>query len=258
MLNLEDCTNTCILINSCPKYNYLAVISVQLIRRYAPDIKWPLYVATTGLSEKEEGVLKTLAVHYVNQTEEENTDFIESRIHSLRFLQNHYSSVLLLQDDFFLDRNPLYTKLYESVKLVEKGVSCARLMPCPGPTGEALEQSSEWKWIQEDAPYLFSFQAGLWSLPWLIEFFEEMVKESLLDFPKYKCKKNHYWLTVNPCETAIGVSVCKRLGYKAVGFGRAGPWSNAVFLSPWPYRPTAVEKGVIQPWAKEMIKREGF
>ena len=75
---------------------------------------------------------------------------------------------------------------------------------------------------------------------------------------KYKCKKNHYWLTVNPCETAIGVSVCKRLGYKAVGFGRAGPWSNAVFLSPWPYRPTAVEKGVIQPWAKEMIKREGF
>jgi len=256
MSNLGGCKNTCILINSCPKYNYLAVISAQLIRRYAPDIKWALYMATTSLTEKEEEVLKTLAVHYINQTEEENSDFIASRIHALRFLQN-YSSVLLLQDDFFLDRNPLYDMLNTAVEMIEKGVSCVRLMPCPGPTGGLVDQRSEWKWI-EDAPYLFSFQAGIWSLPWLIHFFEEMVKESLLDFPKYKCTKNHYWLTVNPCETAIGLSVCKRLEYKAVGFARAGSWSNAVFLSPWPYRPTAVEKGVLQPWAKEMIKREGF
>jgi hypothetical protein len=63
---------------------------------------------------------------------------------------------------------------------------------------------------------------------------------------------------VNPCETLVGERTCQKLGYNAVGFPRIGSWSNAVFLSPWPYRPTAVEKGVLQPWAKEMIKREGF
>jgi hypothetical protein len=38
---------------------------------------------------------------------------------------------------------------------------------------------------------------------------------------------------------------------------RAGPWSNAVYLSPWPYRPTAIVQGKLEPWAAELGKREG-
>ena len=33
---------------------------------------------------------------------------------------------------------------------------------------------------------------------------------------------------------------------------------NGVYFSPWPYRPTAVVKGDLQQWAKDLIRREGF
>jgi hypothetical protein len=33
---------------------------------------------------------------------------------------------------------------------------------------------------------------------------------------------------------------------------------NAVMLSPFPYRPTAVEKGKVGEWVYEFAKREGF
>jgi hypothetical protein len=42
-----------------------------------------------------------------------------------------------------------------------------------------------------------------------------------------------------------------------VGWKRAGPWSNAVYMSPWPYRPTAIVQGRLEPWAAELGKREG-
>jgi hypothetical protein len=29
-------------------------------------------------------------------------------------------------------------------------------------------------------------------------------------------------------------------------------------MCPWPYRPTAIVKGIITSWAKELILREGF
>jgi hypothetical protein len=248
--------SVCILINSCPKYNYLAVICCRLIRRYAPLLTWTLVLATTGLSSAETQLLETLNVRIMNQTEEENLDFIESRCVALRILQKEYSFVLLLQDDFFLDREPMYKVLDSAIQFLQENPAyvCVRLMPCPGPTGIEV---GEWKKI-EQGQYVFSFQAGIWSCKWLLEFFEEMIDISITDFPKYKCNKNHYWLVVNPCETFVGADICRKLEYNAVGFPRAGPWSNAVFLSPWSYRPTAVEKGVLQPWAKEMILRENF
>ena len=38
---------------------------------------------------------------------------------------------------------------------------------------------------------------------------------------------------------------------------RTGSWSNAVYLCPWPYRPTAVTRGNLEPFAKELFQREG-
>jgi hypothetical protein len=29
-------------------------------------------------------------------------------------------------------------------------------------------------------------------------------------------------------------------------------------LCPWPYRPTAIVKGRLEPWAEELGRREGF
>jgi hypothetical protein len=134
-------------------------------------------------------------------------------------------------------------------------IVCTRLMPCPGPTGDVFLE--KWKEIVVDPYCYFSLQAAIWSVPWLMRFFEGVVRRAtplISKYPQYS--RNQFWLLVNPCETKVGTDIAVELGGRFVGYPRIGRWSNAVYLSPWPYRPTAVEKGVIQPWATEMLKRE--
>jgi hypothetical protein len=45
--------------------------------------------------------------------------------------------------------------------------------------------------------------------------------------------------------------------YKQIGWKRAHKYSNAVYMCPWPYRPTAIIRGVLQMFAKELAIREG-
>ena len=250
--------SVCILVNSCPKYNKIAVASCCLIRRYATGLKWPIYLASAGLDDEKKAMMMAAGVHVMEQGPE-NGDFLESRIEALRILRESFSFVLLLQDDFFLDRAPNYDALEETVRMMTENpeIVCTRLMPCPGPTGDVV--LGKWKEIVVDPYCYFSFQAGVWSIPWLMRFFEEVVRRAtplMTKYPHYS--RNQFWLLVNPCETGVGTDVAVELGGRFVGWPRAGRWSNAVYLSPWPYRPTAVEKGVIQPWATEMLKREEF
>jgi len=250
--------SVCILVNSCPKYNKIAVASCCLIRRYATGLKWPIYLASAGLDDEKKAMMMAAGVHVMEQGPE-NGDFLESRIEALRILRESFSFVLLLQDDFFLDRAPNYDALEETVRMMTENpeIVCTRLMPCPGPTGDVV--LGKWKEIVVDPYCYFSFQAGVWSIPWLMRFFEEVVRRAtplMTKYPHYS--RNQFWLLVNPCETGVGTDVAVELGGRFVGWPRAGRWSNAVYLSPWPYRPTAIEKGVIQPWATEMLKREEF
>ena len=250
--------SVCVLINSCKKYNYLALAACKLIKRYAPDLKWPVYFATGGLTDEQKEDVLGLGFTYMEQSDNENADFIESRLYALRLLQKDYAFVLLLQDDFFLDRQPDYVALDKTVAMMTENpaVVCTRLMPCPGPTGS---EWLSWREIVVDPYCYFSFQAGIWSTGWLITFFEGVVRKSQGLFGKYpQYSRNQFWLLVNPCETEVGTDVAVELGGRFVGWPRVGRWSNAVYLSPWPYRPTAVEKGVLQPWASEMLKREGL
>jgi hypothetical protein len=250
--------SVCVLINSCPKYNHLAVFSCCLIRRYAASLAWPIYLATADLRQEEHAMLMAAGVKVIEQGPE-NTDFIESRIEALRLLQREFSFILLLQDDFFLDRTPDYNALQSTITMMSqnKEVVCTRLMPCPEPTGPNFGKI--WQCIAVDPYCYFSFQATIWSLPWLLRFFEGVFRKSQDLFTKYsQFSRNQFWLLINPCEKQVGTEVAVELGGNFVGFSRKGPWSNAVYLSPWPYRPTAVERGVLQPWAIEMIKREGF
>ena len=250
--------SVCVLINSCQKYNPLAVAACKLIKRYGPDLKWPVYFATCGLTEEEKGEVSGLGFTYMEQTASENADFIESRLHALRLLQKDYAFVLLLQDDFFLDRRPDYEALEKTIAMMTENpaVVCTRLMPCPGPTGP---EWLLWREIVVDPYCYFSFQAAIWSTGWLIKFFEGVVRKSQGLFARYpQYSRNQFWLLVNPCETEVGTNVAVELGGRFVGWPRVGRWSNAVYLSPWPYRPTAVEKGNVQAWASEMLKREGF
>ena len=251
--------SVCVLINSCQKYNTLAVASCRLIGRYASDLKWPVYFASAGLTDTQKGDIFECGFTYMEQSASENADFIESRLHALRLLQAKYSYVLLLQDDFFLDRTPQYEAMEKTVTMMTANpeIVCTRLMPCPGPTGPVW--LSSWREIEVGPYCYFSFQAAIWSTKWLIKFFEGVVRKSEGLFAKWpQYSRNQVWILVNPCETELGTDVAVELGGRFVGWPRAGKWSNAVYLSPWPYRPTAVEKGNVQAWASEMLKREGL
>ena len=251
--------SVCVLINSCQKYNPLAVAACRLIGRYAPDLKWPVYFATAGLTDEQKGEVLECGFTYMEQSASENRDFIESRLHALRVLKEKYAFVLLLQDDFFLDRKPDYEGMDKTVAMMSANpeIVCTRLMPCPGPTGSLWQAS--WREIEVGPYCYFSFQAAIWSTEWLVRFFEGVTTKSEGLFAKWpQYSRNQVWILVNPCETEIGTDVAVELGGRFVGWPRVGKWSNAVYLSPWPYRPTAVEKGNLQAWASEMLKREGF
>jgi hypothetical protein len=79
--------------------------------------------------------------------------------------------------------------------------------------------------------------------------------------PNLSDDKRKKWLQVdfNLAENQYGQrKFLEVLGDKThLGWVRQGKQPNAVYLSPWPYRPTAVEKGVLGQWAIDLAKREG-
>jgi hypothetical protein len=52
--------------------------------------------------------------------------------------------------------------------------------------------------------------------------------------------------------------ILKSFGNIHLAWPREGAHPNAVYLCPWPYRPTAVVRGLFESWANELAKREGF
>jgi len=253
-----------LLINTCPKYKQFAINQCILIRRYAKDLKWPVYLASSELTQEEIKQLKLLHILIIAQTPEENLDFVESRIHALKILEKKHEFVLLLQDDFMLDRDIDYASLSETILMMiyNRNIPCVRLMPCPRPTGPVFKE--KWQLIDPEEECYFSFQAAIWSTSWVRRFFEAVIIKSEPLYKQYteytNYTRNQFWLYKNPCEREIGCEVAKELlaGGHFVGYPRAGNWSNAVYLSPWPYRPTAIEKGVVQEFAKELLQREGL
>lgn len=257
---MSNLSSVCILINTCPKYNDIAIASCVLIRRYASSLEWPIFLASSSLKQFHITALEILKIHVIEQTVQENADFIKSRIHALDKLKE-FNNVLLLQEDFLLDRAPMYSALDEAVRILQEdaSVKCVRLMPCPAPTGLPYnngQTTNPWSIIDPTQKAYFSFQAAIWNIEWLGIFFERL----LLDFQKIegKISANEYWLLVNPAEKTVGMEIALDIGGKFIGYERKGNWPNAVFLSPWPYRPTAVEKGNIQSWASDFFEREGF
>lgn len=265
----------CILINTCPKYKFLALAQVILIRRYAPNLTLPIYLACSEFTKNDLEQLDKLNVLVINQTEKENEDFIGCRIHALKKIRETtavsltaaYEYIILLQEDFLLDRAPSYSYIEESISLMQENadVACIRLMPCPGPENKQPNDkflSNKWLEILPSEAYFFSFQAAIWRLPWVLDFFVEMTKESqeyLAGKPIQIC--NHYWIRLNPCEQELGQKVAIKLlkeNGMFLGYPRRCLWPNGVLLSPWPYRPTAVEKGILQQWAIDFLSREGL
>ena len=243
----------------------LVEVQVVCIRRYAKELsEIPIFLATEVLPSDPivARVLELENVHLISLSNTES-DFLESRVAAFKYLPDEYDFVLPLQEDFWLDRKPDYEALKEALDIMSSDlvVQSIRLMPSPGPHESDLPYKGIWKILSERDTYRFTFQATLWRREPYIEFLEAVIESGKGEYAIGGFDNwSKFCVRVNIAENAKGQALFKELcmGHKHLSVQREHKGANAVFLCPWPYRPTAVVQGQLEPWAKEFIVREGF
>jgi hypothetical protein len=254
-----DRTDVCILINSTPKYYYILPFMIGMLRRYAPDLAWPIYVAT---EEPHNSIITSLDVKLIT-LEESKSGFLESRRSALGELLGQYKYCLPLQDDFILEQGMDGVALKAILRAMDDDddVVSARLMPCPGPKGSRAYIPG-WNYLKEATDtYGFTFQATLWKTyacyQWYSDICSVLYKKIGLLGQDASVEVRHN-LAENSEGQQVFWMVSRAYEYKHVAWVRKGNWPNAVYLSPFPYRPTAIVRGKLEGWAKDLMGREGF
>jgi hypothetical protein len=172
--------------------------------------------------------------------------------------------VLPLQEDFLVDRAVDKKNLLDALYILDtdRNVSSLRLMPCPGPHELDVSYSKDkpWKILGNKNIYIFTYQASLWRRMDLKFYFESLLMVMKKQFQlKSEEDKKYLALTSNIGENRFGQDILKKALPDTLHlcWPRAGKWSNAVYLCPFPYRPTAVVRGKLEPFAEELFQREG-
>ena len=260
-----DRQDVCILINSTPRYYPVLEVQLKLLRRYAPHLHWTVFFATeTPSTSFVKALQKTYSIEIIPLDAHES-GFLESREAALRKLPKRYTYVLSLQEDFLLDREPMYERLAEACRILDmdRSVGSLRLMPCPGPLEKdpLYHPDMNWKILTEDDAMTFTYQATLWRVYDLHAYYKLLLTSIEKDFPSATTpeQKKTIALKMNCAETHYGQSKLRsNPNVLHLCWDRAGSWANAVYLCPFPYRPTAIVQGKIEPFAQELSKREGF
>ena len=265
-----DRDDVCILVNSTPAYFYMLPLHFAMLRRYAPSCKWKFYLAT---EVPDDPVCLQVAKEYhvaILGIPKEKSGFLESRMVALHYLQDFYNYVLPLQEDFLLEHAMDGEAIASVLKFMDEDptIVSARLMPCPGPSSDdvTLSHLPQWKLLDEHFDnFGFCFQATLWRTNACHDWFKvictylEETAPKLTTDPK---QRKFIEITANIAENADGQrkfwAWSREQENKHIAWTRRGPWPNAVYLSPFPYRPTAIVKGKLEQWAKDLAKREGF
>jgi hypothetical protein len=251
-----------VVLNSTPSYYWILPGTVGLYQRYGKG-RLPLFFGTEMPSHPVVEFLKEATSIQIIELDRSEADFFESRLATVKALPPTYHYVLPLQEDFLLERpGPDWNALEEAIQhLQSSSVASVRLMPCPGSSTPPTESSKSWLPLNE-TDLQMSYQATLWKRDVYERFLEGMIRHmrSVESLQPGTRDYNQFAVQANPAETAPGHALLKTLCPDAIHlcWKRAGPWSNAVYLCPWPYRPTAIVKGSLQPFAKELLEREGF
>lgn len=279
------------LVNSTPKFYGLLPLHFTLVKRYAPWLDMPMFLATEEPNHPICQQVKEMGVELILLRPSE-AGFLDSRAIALQqlALTGRFTMVLPVQEDFLLERDPDPTAILEAIRLLQLTCASVRLMPCPGPGGSTLKNFPDWALITPATDtYGFTFQATIWRLDACVVWYRNLCAKLEAEWPvattpadkrrDVEIRGNfaenpdgqrffwkHYSLSSSSlCSNELGNNVTSssaegalwKQGGVHVGWKRAGPWSNAVYMSPWPYRPTAVIQGRLEPWAAELGQREG-
>jgi len=259
----------CILVNTTPKYMQYAEVQIACIRRYAPKLaNIPIFIATE-LRPTEGSHLESILSYrntYHILLEAEESGFLESRLAGIGYLPDEFDFVLPLQEDFWLDRAPDYSRLDEAINILraDPKIKSLRLMPSPGPHEDDRVYKGPFKILGNNDVYKFTFQATLWRVEIYKKFLERILMVASKDFHESGLPVTDwakYCIRANVAENLKGQEIFSEFmnaNSLHLSIEREHQNKNAVYLAPWPYRPTAVVLGSLEPWAKEFAKREGF
>jgi hypothetical protein len=271
------CDRTVYLVNSTPKYYYLLPLHFALLRRYNLLSSQRLAAVVLATEVPDHPIVQQVARDYeveILQIPATDAGFLDSRAAALKLLAaaapaRGWEFVLPVQEDFLVDRPaPLLSMPDGHGPFLHlkagKGVASVRLMPCPGPQHVWNEMSNYFYLDPKHDTYGFTFQATLWRLDDCAAWYAHLCEELERAWPRATtapAKRIEMEVRANFAENADGQRLFWRWSdeRKVVhqAYRREGPWSNAVYLCPWPYRPTAIVKGRLEPWAEELAKREG-
>ena len=259
-----DRRDVCILINSTPRYYPIVLLQMLMMRRYAPKLNWKVFVATEVPDHRDIHTLRDKFNVEILELTKEESGFLESREAALRKLPSQYTYVLPLQDDFLMDREPMYDILAQACEILDmdRNVASLRLMPCPGPhpSNPLYHPSMKWRILTDSDTMMFTYQATLWRLYDIHLFYKDLLVNIAKDFPAAITpqQKKDIALKMNCAETQYGQEKLRKTpNVLHLAWERAGPWSNAVYLCPFPYRPTGIVQGRLEEFAAELSRREG-
>jgi len=265
-----DRTDVAYVVNSTPAYFYILPFHFGMLRRYAPSLKWTVILAT---EVPDDPVCKEVAAKYdveILPLDPKDAGFLDSRRAAGEALVTRFKYIFPVQEDFILERQmdgPEFASLLNRMDDDSRLVS-ARCMPCPGPFPDDDQCANLWSW-QHLEPVMdsmgFVFQATMWKTSAFAQWYiaicgrlEELAPRETTD-PK---ERAFIEVRGNLAENSEGQKVFWNMSYdllwRHIGYTRCGKQPNGVYLSPFPYRPTAIVRGLLEPWAKELARREGF
>ena len=258
------------LVNSTPTYFYMLPFHFAMLRRYAPELKWKVILAT---EVPDHPVCRDVAAKYdveILALEGSHAGFLESRGAALESLVTSYKYVFPVQEDFILERGmdgAEFASVLQSMDTNSQLVS-ARCMPCPGPSvgGVAPPDLPSWRRLESALDEMgFVFQATLWKTSALLLYYSSLCARLEYYAPKATTDpsdRTRIEVKENIAENAVGQGIFWKMSYDLlwthIAYARRGKQPNGVYLSPFPYRPTAIVRGVLEPWAKELARREGI
>lgn len=249
------------IINTTPKYFYILDLHLTLLSRYAQNMKWPIYLATEDF---DNSIIKNISKKYnvnIIHLEEKYSSFISSRKRILELLPNSIKYVLMMQEDFLLEHFINEREIEKSLELMDENqlIISARYMPCPGPSEKNLQYNDNWRFIsREHDVYVFCYQATLWRKKECLEWFTILENKVLSIYINNSKERNNYEIRYNIAENSEG-QLLFSLSFPSklhIGYKRSHSFPNAVYMCPWPYRPTAIVQGKLQPFAIELAERE--
>lgn len=230
-----------------------------MLERYGGMFQWKVFLATevpTHFLVQE--LCKEFPWLGILSLWDGDKGFLDSRLAAAKALPVNFTYIFPIQEDFLLEARPLHFILEEAFLLFEKyrDIKSLRLMPCPGPKSKKSFEGKQWKVLDiSEGDMLFSYQATLWRKDTYIAFLEKLI-EPIKSAGLSDEKRKKIEIYDNIAEVDFGQKLLASLGGVHLAWPREGTHPNAVYLSPWPYRPTAIVHGKLEHWAEELAERE--